>query len=411
MSKLPKSCVRRTLLLVSLMASVGLTGCASLGAAGEMSASDDRGPSGTTEVSAGGGSSESERLRREVRPFAELGWVLDWTAPLGDADRIEHTQPLGDLVLLQDDRNVVTVRSATSGGYRWTQQIENPLVNFRGHRRADDVTFEPLGTGERWEGDALLSVSDTEVFVRDMATGNLLGRQRFRVPVSTPPLLRGDELIIGTTDGQLLFHDWRRGVFTKSYGVGGVIRTPPAMLANGDEVVGVSISGGVAIVDASTGEAGDRRFEMFAGAAKAPATDERTAYVASLDQSVYAFDSVTAQQRWRYRTDRRLRSAPTAHGGQVFVPVPGTGLVALDSRTGAERWITEGLDDSEVIATRGGELVAWNGSTLRIIESDTGDVIEEIALPLVSRITPDGFEEASLYVEFDSGRLARFRTP
>jgi outer membrane protein assembly factor BamB len=403
-------CLRRRVCLATAALPLALLASCASNESGSGSASAMDGQPAPSAAASRPAADRAERVRTLSTPFRELGWVLDWTVEMNAEPAVERIVPLDDLLLIQTTQNVVTVRDTGSGAMRWSQQIENPVANFMGHNRVDDVVFQPVGRPTAFRGDLLLSSTETEVFVRDMNTGTLLDRQRLRDTVSTAPALADDELVFGSLTGEVIFHDYMNGVYTNLFGMGSTVAAPPTLIA-GEHLAIASDRGTVAIIDAETAEARGRRFSMFAGVEHPPATDDRTAYFASLDQSIYAFDVERSERRWRHRTDRPLRSAPAAHDGGVYIAVPESGLLALDSRTGDERWVATGLDEAVVIGTLFGELLAWDGRELVVLDERTGDVVSRTALPQVFRITPVGFENPLLYVEFRDGNLMRFRLP
>src|SRR5690606_12076644 len=105
-----------------------------------------------------------------------------------------------------------------------------------------------------------------------------------------------------------------------------------------------------------------------------PVTDGTMMFVACMDQSVYAFAPENERHVWRYRTNEELAIQPTYDSGVLYVTVPGTGLVALDSMRGSENWI--GPDAGGiVVGKRSGSLIVWDGQSVKAVEPSNGDVL------------------------------------
>jgi outer membrane protein assembly factor BamB len=388
--------------LVLIAAAIG---CASSDQPGQRASDDDRRAPDRAQDASG----DFERLNRQTNPIERMGWVLDWSAKASENADVVMLVPAGDVLFIQNANNVLTVRDAGTGAFRWSDTLGNPLINFLGHVRADNVNYRPLGEEAR-RLDLVLSCAETELFVRELGSGTLLSRQRLLHICSTEPVLIGDELVLGGLQGDVLFHDFARGLYTERFGMGEPITVAPGLIGTGD-LAFVAETGDVAIIDADNAEPRGRLFNMYAGSEHPPATDERAAYVASRDQSIYAFDAVSGERRWRIRTERRLDSPPVVWNDRVFVAVPDSGLLCIDARRGDVLWTAEGLDRGEVIGVLAGEVIFWDGRTMSLLDTNTGDIIEQSQLPFAERIVADGFEDPALYVLTRGNDLLRFRVP
>jgi outer membrane protein assembly factor BamB len=129
-------------------------------------------------------------------------------------------------------------------------------------------------------------------------------------------------------------------------------------------------------------------------------------FVASLDQSVYAFSPEGASTVWRHRTGAPLRVQPTATADRLYCAIPGEGLTAFESGTGRVLWTTKGFQGS-VVGTNHGRLLAWDGTDAALIDAARGDIIERAALTGASMLKPDKFDDGKLYVVSKSGVVAR----
>ncbi|MAY73797.1 MAG: hypothetical protein CMJ31_03560 [Phycisphaerae bacterium] len=238
--------------------------------------------------------------------------------------------------------------------------------------------------------------------------------------VASKPAVIADSLaLFGTSSGRVLAHNYATaagdllppprdaGITRWEYQLRGAISAKPALIGSSGDVAGVvSQSGDVFFVDTLTGS-GVGRAKIAGGAQAAPVADDAVMYIASLDQSVYAFQPSEALLRWRYRTAARLDRPIALHEGVLYVPVPGQGLTALDAATGDVIWISKDVSGS-VIAVRNGELIAFEAGHAQVIDARRGDVLEDIDLAGFERLIPTAFVDAPIYALGASGAVARF---
>jgi outer membrane protein assembly factor BamB len=184
----------------------------------------------------------------------------------------------------------------------------------------------------------------------------------------------------------------------------GAIEADPVLV--GDAIGLVSQAGDVLILDAVSGSAiGRNRIGGGPGAPLA-ATDD-TLFVASLDQSLYAFNREGGTTRWRKRTETPLRDRPVLHEGRVYCTIPDQGLTAFDAGTGEEAWSAEGVG-GYVVAVRDGRPIAWDGREAVSLDPETGQVIERARLEHVDFVLTDTLVDGTLYTVSEHGVVVRF---
>jgi len=373
-------------------------GCASGGGAGG---------SGVGLVAERGG--RAAALDRVVGPFRELGMELDWTVqPAETTGRpLRFLEVVSDRVLVHDDENVLTVRDAGTGRYVWRERLGASVLPFAGHVRYDGFELRS-GGGSPAPVDVLVTASQSELFIRELDSGSLIDRQRLAFLVSTPPLKAGGAMLaFGSLEGRVLFHRADSDVYAFQFALGSAIEAP--LVRVGGAVGAVDANGTAAVIDARAGESVGGLFEMFDGAGGAPVADDRTMYVASRDQSIYAFDTSIGETRWRIRTERALVDDPTLTGGRLYVSVPARGLLAIDAFDGRVIWESGGVDRGTVIGRSSGELMVWDGEAVTLLDEGTGDLIDRIEMTGVRDLRVEGFDDPMVYAAFDTGRLAKFR--
>ncbi len=341
--------------------------------------------------------------------WRELGYRWDWSArpEISDGANLSRLDVHGDLVVTQDSLGVLSALEAPTGKLRWSVGVADTLTRF-------------LGTGR--VGDQILSYSRPTLFVLDANSGNLLARQPMDVVVSTKPVIYNGTLVFGTPTGEVYAHEFaspsgklrpppmNAGNRAWGYMIPGAINADPVMVGN---LIGVvSQAGTVFFVDPFTG-AGLGRGNIWEGLDNDPVTDGERLFAASLDQSVYAF-ARDGSLVWRYPTANRLRAQPTVWlpsgdpaDSVLIVDIPGEGLTAFFGPTGQKLWVNKDAH-GKIIATRAGDLVAWNGRELMLLDADTGDVITQTPLKGVQALEASTLDEADLYAIGTDGTIAKF---
>lgn len=342
-------------------------------------------------------------LRIEHAAWRELGYRWDWTTTpsLNRRATVAHVAPLDDLLVIMDSTTRITMIEADTGRARWSANTGSPLINFVGFRRIND---------------ALAAFSRTDLYVLDVSNGGLLARQPLDVAVGTDAAVLGSIAIFGTPTGRLLAHEivdvngrfftppLDRGLTKWQYQLGGAVVGAPVLLQS--TVAAVSQAGDVFFADARTG-ASINRVSIAGGVAANPVAGNGILYVASLDQSVYAFSPLQPLPLWRYRSAAPIREQAVLHDDTLFVPIPGEGLVALDAYTGSVKWRCP-TAVGPVVAVRSGLLVTFAPGKAQAIDPARGDVRAEVALPGIVRLTTQQLVDQPLFALDQRGVVARF---
>lgn len=323
--------------------------------------------------------------------FGKLGYRRDWTGfpRASKGQHFDFVDCYDDVVILQDSTSTLTAIETTTGAQRWSNTLANPLTNFVGNVRI---------------GDEIYSSSESEVYALKLSTGALVGRQALSKTISTRPVLVGNTLIFGTPDGQLLAHYLAQNVALWGNTTEGAVIQSPVMVGNA--VGAVSQTGHIIFVDKNSGSLLGRS-RMYDGADCDPAASDSLMFVASRDHSLYAFAPMNNRPVWRKRTGSPLTWSPVYHAGTVWCSLPEEGLTAFFADSGSQRWSSKGVD-GEVVGTRGGKLLVWNGSKAFLLDPERGDVYDTIAIPGVGKIVTDKFDDGNLYVISDLGVIVRF---
>jgi outer membrane protein assembly factor BamB len=177
--------------------------------------------------------------------------------------------------------------------------------------------------------------------------------------VVSSPLVVGDVIYVGSTDGSLYAINRGDGTQRWKFDSKGPISSSPA-LHNGLVFIS-SVDGLVYAIDAGTGQSkwtfatkGERRFtapgihgaiprtermpDPFDVFTSSPAVANGIVYIGSGDQNVYALDANTGALRWSFATGDVVHASPAIANGVVIIGSWDRNVYALDAQTGRERW-------------------------------------------------------------------------
>jgi len=335
-----------------------------------------------------------DRARESIQvsddDYAKLGLRREWTgyATVGRGAGVRYVKAYPDALLIQDGAANLSLMETTSGEVRWRNTLTTPLTRFVGLTRV---------------GDRVVSCGEAEAFLVDQTTGQTLDRQRLELVASTPPVTAGSALIFGTGAGRVMSHSTSAGITLWQNATDGSISAPPSVV--GGAIGFVSRDGNILFVDAGSGSrVGAGR--IGGGTDVATASSNRLMFVASRDQSLYAFSPLDYRPIWRKRTPAALRFAPVHHAGVVYCHIAGQGLTAFDAETGDELWSAPGVE-GEVVSIYQERLIAWDGTTATSLEVGSGSVIQSIEMPGVARLASMTLTDPALYAVSDLGLVIR----
>ncbi len=341
--------------------------------------------------------------------WASLGYRWQWsTTPLvAGKGKVELVDILGDTIAVQSEDSYTALLQASTGNRLWQVRNTSPLTHFVANVRVKDV---------------LLSCSRPELFLLELNSGNLIARQPVDLVVSTRPVIYGGLAVFGTPVGQVLCHRFGKingdplpppfddGAKEWAYGLDGTIEADPVRI--GSTAGFVTQAGEVFFVDIPSGK-GISWAQISGGMRTDPVTDGQRMFVASLDQSIYAFAPGDSTWLWRYRTDAPLTEQPYWADGVLYCHIKSEGMVAFDVSSealdngtfGEPLWKNPDVT-GEVVASHHHDLVVWDGSNATLIDHATGDVLAKISLPRISRLIPGDNED--LYALAENGLLIKF---
>lgn len=322
--------------------------------------------------------------------FSRLGYKRTWTgfAEVGRNTGIRFLETYDDLIIILDNASTVTALEAQTGARRWRNPIGTRLSKFVGI--------------VRFQGRVAVC-SETEVFLLDPATGQTLERQPYAKVVGAAPLQIDSRLVFGTGLGRVFAHSLGSGLTLWENSVQGAIET--AGIRVGGAVAFVSITGNIVFIEPTTNSLLGLG-HIYAGSSVPLASSNRLLFIASDDQSLYAFSPAGRLPIWRVRTEAPLVDAPVHHAGVVYCTIPGRGMTAFVAETGDELWVAPDVGGT-VIGMRAGRPVVWDSAVVTLLNNDDGSVHASVELPGVSRLVMDGFTDGTLYAASDMGLVIR----
>ncbi|MFT3683915.1 MAG: PQQ-binding-like beta-propeller repeat protein [Phycisphaerales bacterium] len=336
----------------------------------------------------------SEAIDRDA--YTKLGYGLAWSG-FAAFNESAHGKPdkaavLGDMLVIADDTTATTALSATSGAFKWALQVDNRAGRFWGLARMHG---------------AILTCNETEFFAINAETGQLIDRQRPKNLPTTGSVVMGDLVTFGAGDRVVAYEMGIRGT-AWAYRFPGTLTTEP-VTTGGTTVCFTSNDGTVGILDCTNGTmvgAG----HMYAGAGATPGVGDGAVFVPGLDQSLWAFNTADGSRRWQVRTEVPLVSSPAVYKGHVMLHVPGTGLVSVDSKTGSQQWVAQGVAGAAV-AVRKGNMIFFDKATgdTTVIDPSNGDIVTKVTLPNVAMlVTGETNVDGDLYAISPRGEVSKF---
>tara|TARA_R110002073_G_scaffold118918_3_gene258971 strand:- start:68863 stop:70038 length:1176 start_codon:yes stop_codon:yes gene_type:complete len=376
---------RRTLLTILLAGGAAtLGGCSSTSSTSNDSASTTKG-------------SDAPIVKPEWKiahsDWSDIGFEWQWTGypPLQSGSWIDHVTAYDDIIVTQGSGSTLSVLETSTGKVRWSRQVDRPSTVFQESIR---------------RGDTLYTASDTELWELNIRNGNTLDRDSLGSLVNTSPLIVDNLAIFGTLSGELFAFQMTNDFKLWSYRFDGPIHVP-AISVNDSYIAAISENGELRTLENTNAHTG--MFIRIAGGTEATLlTDQVGIYVASKDQSLYAFDIEDGFRFWRKRSSAPVVIQHTLYEGVVYATTKDTGLVAIDSATGEELWSNKDIGGWVVTVIDNNQLIVWSGQELLAVDKDRGDVISKMSLSGISGIRTNSIDDGDLYVITLEGTVAKF---
>lgn len=327
--------------------------------------------------------------------WSRLGYSLEWRSQpyVTEDGGVRDIIVSDDLIVALDKSNMVSVIEAGSGRRRGVEHVASPLIEHHGLVRL---------------GNTVWVCGESEALGVDLTSVLMTGRQPYEHIVGTPPLSLSGFLVFGASTGEVRTHSLLDGVARWSNAVQGSVEYAPIAVEQGGTVTAIGVvsdSGEALFIDPYDGRAISRS-KMFDAAGATPESGSGLLFVASRDQSLYAFAPGQQRPYWRVRCDAPLSHKPVHMDGVVYCDLPGLGFSAIDARSGSVQRSNREVG-GEVVGARGGNLLVWDGRTLSLVDKARLDVVEKAELPGVAHVISPA--EDRLYLVGDKGLVVRLR--
>ena len=328
----------------------------------------------------------------------ELGYRIVWQSePLSTKDaRMQVMSPSDDSVWFGDSAGGVVRIRRDSGETVWRSST------YQGVERMVGIEYLPTP-----RADSVYVVTELGTVSLDAVTGNLLKRGRFAHLPTTEPTVFGPYMIFGTRTGLASWYQYMTGYNWRAATVGSAVHGKVTVV--GDVALAGGMNGKVMALGAPS--AGVRWTRMLSAGVEAPiAADSTNCYVASHDQSLWAFELSRGRVLWQYFTQSPLVNPPARIADGLYLQIPGEGLVSFNPVTekpdGEVRWKSKAKGN--VLARVGSDLMAWEPSsrTLTAVDAGSGRVVREVRLPKVKAIKFDT-ARGDLFVSDEAGNVER----
>ncbi len=325
--------------------------------------------------------------------WSQMGYQWQWTGspPLQPGALIDHATAYDDILVFQGSGSTLSVLETNTGKVRWSRQVDRPSTRFQESVRL---------------GETLYTASDTDLWEINIRNGNTLDRDALGTLVNTSPLIVDGLAIFGTLAGELFAWQLKNDFKLWSYKFNGPIHIP-AISVSEDYIAAISEGGDLRTLETINAYSG-MTAQIAGGTDTNLLTDGVGIYIASKDQSLYAFDIEDGFRFWRKRSSAPITVQHTLYQGVVYATTQDTGLTAIDSATGDTLWETGTIGGWVLTVVDEKELIVWSGYELLAIDKDRGDVIERMPLTNIAGIRTNSIDNGDLYVITLEGTVAKF---
>ncbi|MBC8523646.1 PQQ-binding-like beta-propeller repeat protein [PVC group bacterium] len=297
-----------------------------------------------------------------------------------------------------------------NGQWRWSSPVGNHI-------------YELLGINPNETAEQVFVITDGAVFAFESSTGNLPTQagtvqkdstdksfQKLSWAANTPAVAAGPNLLYGSRNGELVWHDCSIGFTSKTYSIATAMSSMPAIsdgivVASGDD-------GAVAAIDIKTARA-RWLIKLLDAVVATPTISNSTVYIAGTDQYLRAIDLYTGRPRWKHLTTAELIDSPFVIGDALYQRIPTIGLACFSAFapdiTGELRWTSQKVNGIVVTTTPNNRLLCWDKENRIIQEVDPrlGTITSTMELPLVTELLVDSPNLGNIYLITDDNAILK----
>lgn len=279
-------------------------------------------------------------------PLPMQSFRRDWGAELllDKGDAIDRVFVKEDLIFAYTKKNLVFALNRASGVIRFSNNISDTTI--RPHEPVvikDRIIFPTDSTLEIYRRDGRFERSfKTSSSIRTNVAGSPTGT---RVFFGVDARNNGRLVAVETLPGMYREVNERWELISNT---GAPIYSAPATLAGivyaafGDgDVYAVNADTRASLWATSTGQT----FKTYGPVQADLRVDDFGLYVPSMDSKFYCLDKTQGRKKWEYLAGSSLRETPAITATMVYLPVTGSGIVAIDKINGTDvrqpKWIVK----------------------------------------------------------------------
>jgi outer membrane protein assembly factor BamB len=333
----------------------------------------------------------------------DFGYRIVWqTEPLATRDaHLEVMNATADSAWFGDSAGSIVRIRRDNGETVWRSST------YQGTDRMLSLDYLP---SERH--DNVYVVTELASVALDATTGSLIRKTRFAQLPACAPAVFGPTMIFGTNTGLASWFQYSSGYNWRSTTLGGHVTAPVTI--TGELALAGSTNGTVMAMEAAS--AGIRWTRKLSAGVEAPiAADNQACFVASMDQSLWAFDLSNGRVLWQYFTQAALTNPPVRIADGLFLQIPGEGLVSFnpmpnEKPEGEVRWKSKA--PGNVIARVGTNLMAWDAAshTLSSVAVSNGRIVTQVSMPKVESIKFVPNIDGDMFLASHEGTVERLET-
>ena len=273
---------------------------------------------------------------------------------------------------------------AQNGDLVWT--FDKPLSNY-----APTFAGEVLFQGS----------TDGSLYAIDAKTGKEVWSYEIGAPLSRGQAVAEGVVLTGAEDGHLYAVNAEDGTALWSFDAGGGPGRLVGVPSVADAVVYIQIADEQQLhvafvgIDLESGKEVSRYENPATRDFYGVVVDGATAFVASLDTSLFAVDLISGETIWQVETGDAISAMPAVVGGVVYLASQDSTVYAIDSRSGAVLWTyqVDGKMDFGPSVANGVLYVSTFGGTVYAIGGEVGSL--PAATPSASPAAADSGTEAT----------------
>jgi outer membrane protein assembly factor BamB len=370
-----------------------------------------------------GCSSNDDEIKIAPLPLiqASVDVNVDWERSVGDGtqDYFSKLAPVVayDKVFASDRHGVVAAFDAQTGKLVWEVEVEDQgsLFSF-----SSGINAQLSGGISAGYDKIIIGAESGMLYVLAQETGELVWKIQVDGEILAAPLLTNNKVIVAMGNGKINAFDINDGQELWSYqqdvpaltlrGISGLVESQGAAffgLPNG-KIGGVLVEDGRAIWEAIvTPQKGGNELASIIDIDSTPIALGETMYGVGYNGNLAAIEMRTGKVLWK--RDYSAFKAMTVDGFNLYLTTTAGHVVAIDRRSGLERWSQLGLENRDLTAP-----VVFDGyvavvdfeGVLHLLSQETGEFVGQQEIDDDGHIAKPIVDGKQLYLQSKDGLLS-----